>query len=67
MAKSNLYPKTIYVENVGTADVPDYLINNRVEYSIADDEDEVVVAVYEFKKLVVVRREEKITITDHKK
>jgi hypothetical protein len=62
--KKNLYPKTIFIENLGDDTSDDLLTSRDASQSLGDDEDEIVIAVYEFKKMVIVRREEKITVTD---
>ena len=66
--KSKMYPKTIFVENVGddVNQLEDLSMYYSAEGSLADDEDEITIAVYEFKKMVTVRREQKITVTDAK-
>jgi hypothetical protein len=70
MAKTikRLYPKTIFVENLGYEEdkFDDLAIGCTAEGALADDEDEVTIAVYKFEKMVTVRREQKITVTDAK-
>lgn len=59
-----MYPKVIYVENLGDDLGDDFISRRYGTDSLGDAEDEITIACYKFEKMVVVRREEKITVTD---
>lgn len=60
------FPQTIFVENIGddVGQLEDLILRFAAEDSLA--EDEIELAVYEFKKVVKVTRESKIVVTDVK-
>lgn len=62
--KKSLYPKNLFIEIYDDEFTKDTLVSFTAEDVMEyEDKDEISVAIYEFKKMVTIRREKKITVT----